>query len=734
MRRLFRHELLRRSALFSLSIVASTLVGVFSLPILIATVGAEQWGHLAVMQAITQFASVIVAFGWGATGPSMVSAIAPGERKAVFMQSLSVRGTLFAVVLLPTVILCAQLTGQSWTNAVLAAGTYTFAGLSAAWYFVGTNRPIPLFLLDATPSIVGQVLGLFAVSITGEPTAYLACTAALTVVGVAASVVYVVTRPQDGPRRAAHPTPWREILRSQSAGVSSTISASMWTAAPTVLVQAFAPAAVSAFRYNGKYYGIPLYLDAKFMGYNKAMFSKLGLSAPKNLDDLMKSCDAIRKSGMTPISFGNKEGWPAVHFAGQLLAYNVPGATLEKDFNPKTAEYSDPGYVETLKQLKELMNRCTDGAATNGTSYASALQQFSNAQSAMYYQEIIEFDQSATADTALKPQDFGYFILPAPAGGKGDAKAIEGAPEGYMINTASKNIPLAIDFMKFVTSPENARTLSSPPYGQPSATIAGVAADKMNPNVIGGLKDIASASYLMPWLDTANPPRVAAAWLSGLQALIGGTMTPATAHRLLKLTEARGITLVEDNIFGDFHPAPPPLLAELDGFEHVLHIGSFSKTLSAATRVGYIAGRRDWIGGLNDLLLATAFGSNTVSARIVHALLIDGTYRRHIESLRARLADAMTLVAGRLRAAGLELWTEPQGGMFLWARLPEGLDSAPVARHALEKGVVLAPGNVFSAARMAGSYLRFNVAQSIDPYIFAVLRDAMKAARDQASD
>ena len=219
---------------------------------------------------------------------------------------------------------------------------------------------------------------------------------------------------------------------------------------------------------------------------------------------------------------------------------------------------------------------------------------------------------------------------------------------------------------------------------------------------------------------------------AGLHNPTGGTMTPATAHRLLKLTEARGITLVEDNIFGDFHPAPPPLLAELDGFEHVLHIGSFSKTLSAATRVGYIAGRRDWIGGLNDLLLATAFGSNTVSARIVHALLIDGTYRRHIESLRARLA--MTLVAGRLRAAGLELWTEPQGGMFLWARLPEGLDSAPVARHALEKGVVLAPGNVFSAARMAGSYLRFNVAQSIDPYIFAVLRDAMKAARDQASD
>ncbi|WP_420963615.1 ABC transporter substrate-binding protein [Brucella sp. IR073] len=288
----------------------------------------------------------------------------------------------------------------------------------------------------------------------------------------------------------------------------------------------FAPAAVSAFQYNGKYYGIPLYLDAKFMGYNKTMFAELGLSEPKNFDALLKSCDALRKAGKTAISFGNKEGWPAVHFAGQLLAYNVPRETLEKDFDQKTADYSDPGYVETLKQLKELIDRCTDGAATNGTSYASAHQAFVNAKSAMYYQEIIEFDQSTAPEGAVKRDEFGYFVLPVPEGAKGDPKAIEGAPEGYMINTASDNIPLAIDFMKFVTSPENARRLSAPPYGQPSATIGGVDPAKMNPAVVGGLKDIASASYLMPWLDTANPPRIAAAWLSGLQALIGGSMTP----------------------------------------------------------------------------------------------------------------------------------------------------------------------------------------------------------------
>ncbi len=216
---------------------------------------------------------------------------------------------------------------------------------------------------------------------------------------------------------------------------------------------------------------------------------------------------------------------------------------------------------------------------------------------------------------------------------------------------------------------------------------------------------------------------------AGLQNPTGGTMTPATAHRLLKLAEMHSITLVEDNIFGDFHPSPTPLLAELDGFERVLHIGSFSKTLSAAARVGYIATRRDWIEGLTDLKLATTFGNNPLSAQIIHAMLTDGSYRRHIESLRVKLADAMSLTAKRLKADGLTLWTEPQGGMFLWARLPDGVDSGNVARYGLEKGVVFAPGNVFSPSHSAGQYLRFNVAQSTDPRIYVVLREAIKHAR-----
>ncbi|ULB11974.1 extracellular solute-binding protein [Cereibacter azotoformans] len=287
----------------------------------------------------------------------------------------------------------------------------------------------------------------------------------------------------------------------------------------------FAPAAVGAFVYEGKNYGIPLYLDAKFMGYNKTIFADLGISEPATLEEMLEACDTIREAGITPISIGNKEPWVAVHYLGQLLAYNVPKEVLERDFDPATADYSDPGYVASLEQFKAIADRCTIGAGMNGISYQTAIQELSDGKAAMYYQEIIEFDNAASATTKLTPEEFGFFPLPAPKEAKGDPKALEGAPEGYMISSASENVPLALDFMKFVTTQANAKVLSAPPYGQPSAVIGGADPADMSPAVVGGLEDIAEASYLMQWLDTVNHPRVAAAWLSNLQAFAGGTVS-----------------------------------------------------------------------------------------------------------------------------------------------------------------------------------------------------------------
>ncbi|WP_332680517.1 aminotransferase-like domain-containing protein [Bosea sp. (in: a-proteobacteria)] len=213
---------------------------------------------------------------------------------------------------------------------------------------------------------------------------------------------------------------------------------------------------------------------------------------------------------------------------------------------------------------------------------------------------------------------------------------------------------------------------------------------------------------------------------SALHNPTGATLSASVAHRLLKLAEQYGLTIVEDEIFADFEPEPAPRLAGLDGLERVIHIGSFSKTLSASVRCGFIAARRDWIEGLIDLKIATSFGASRLSAELVLGILQDGSYRKHVEGLRGRLGRAMAETRLRLAALGIVPWLEPRGGMLLWCRLPGELDAAGIAQRVLAEGIVLAPGNAFSLSQSAGRFLRFNVAQCSDPRIFAALRAAMR--------
>ena len=212
---------------------------------------------------------------------------------------------------------------------------------------------------------------------------------------------------------------------------------------------------------------------------------------------------------------------------------------------------------------------------------------------------------------------------------------------------------------------------------------------------------------------------------SALHNPTGAVLSPLTAHRLLKLADQHGLTIVEDDIFADFEHSPAPRLAAFDGLERVVHIGSFSKTLSASIRCGFIAAPHGWIDGLADLRIATSFGGGRLASELVLALLRDGSYRKHVEALRARLARAMAETAPRLKALGIVPWIEQPTGMFLWCSLPDGIDAAEIARKALAANIVLAPGNAFSLSGHADRFMRFNVAQCDDDRIFAALGAAM---------
>ncbi|MFB8830863.1 PLP-dependent aminotransferase family protein [Azotobacter sp. CWF10] len=213
---------------------------------------------------------------------------------------------------------------------------------------------------------------------------------------------------------------------------------------------------------------------------------------------------------------------------------------------------------------------------------------------------------------------------------------------------------------------------------------------------------------------------------SGIHNPTGATLSPATAHRLLKLADDTNLIIVEDDIFADFEVSPAPRLAAFDGLLRVIHIGSFSKTISASLRCGYIATRADWIDRLADLKIATSFGGGQLASAILLSALTDSGYRKHMETVRIRLAEARRETIARLDTIGVAPWIVPQAGMFVWCRLPQGVDAADVARSCLKENMVLAPGNVFSQSPSAGGFLRFNVAQSLDGRVFDTLARVLR--------
>lgn len=212
---------------------------------------------------------------------------------------------------------------------------------------------------------------------------------------------------------------------------------------------------------------------------------------------------------------------------------------------------------------------------------------------------------------------------------------------------------------------------------------------------------------------------------SGIHNPTGGALSPQVAHRILKLVDAANMYVIEDDIFADFEVTPAARFASFDGLSRVIHVGSFSKTVSASLRCGYIAARADWIEGIADFKIATSFAGGHLAAATLLDAFVDSGYRRHMEKTRARLAAARETTIDRLERLGIRPWIVPRAGLFLWCALPNGLDAADIARACLKEGMVLAPGNTFSLSQRASGFIRFNVAQSLDPRVYDILERAL---------
>jgi raffinose/stachyose/melibiose transport system substrate-binding protein len=272
------------------------------------------------------------------------------------------------------------------------------------------------------------------------------------------------------------------------------------------------------FTFDDKTYGVPFTVDGKAFFYNKEVFEKNNLKAPKTYKEFIAVLDKLKAAGYeTPLVEGLTNAWAISHYMGTIFQRVVDPAVLEKDYSLATGEFTDPGYIKGLEIFQELTDYMGD--LSTAIDHEAARNMFASGEAPIVYMQFAEIKM--VEDQGM--ENFGFFNFPEVEGGKGDAGALTGAPEGWML---SKNAPKeAIDFLKFLTSAETAYDFTKTD-GQLNAVQGAVDEGNTSPARMEAYEIVTNASETTPWFDNAVNINIADIFMRGGQTLANEQTTP----------------------------------------------------------------------------------------------------------------------------------------------------------------------------------------------------------------
>ena len=223
--------------------------------------------------------------------------------------------------------------------------------------------------------------------------------------------------------------------------------------------------------------------------------------------------------------------------------------------------------------------------------------------------------------------------------------------------------------------------------------------------------------------------------LPNFQNPTGRAMSEARRAALSAEAQRLGLPIVEDNPYGDlWFDAPPPAPLTSRNPEGCLYLGSFSKVLAPGLRLGFLVAPPALYPKLLQAKQAADLHTPSFNQRVVAEVLKDGFLDRHVPTIRALYRaqrDAM-LQALDHEMQGLGVtWNRPDGGMFLWARLPEGMNAIDLLPHAVEKGVAFVPGAAFYAGHGDPRTLRLSFVTATADQIHTGVAALAQAVREQ---
>ena len=204
--------------------------------------------------------------------------------------------------------------------------------------------------------------------------------------------------------------------------------------------------------------------------------------------------------------------------------------------------------------------------------------------------------------------------------------------------------------------------------------------------------------------------------LPNFQNPTGRTMSEARRAALVQAAAELNLPLVEDNPYGDLwfdNPPPAPLTARNP--EGCIYMGSFSKVLAPGLRLGFVVAPKAVYPKLLQAKQAADLHTPGYNQRLVAEVMKGNFLDRHVPTIRAlykQQCEAM-LAALTKEMAGLGVeWNRPDGGMFLWVRLPEGMSAIELLPQAVERNVAFVPGAAFYADNADPRTLRLSFVTS----------------------
>src|SRR3954471_21166475 len=196
----------------------------------------------------------------------------------------------------------------------------------------------------------------------------------------------------------------------------------------------------------------------------------------------------------------------------------------------------------------------------------------------------------------------------------------------------------------------------------------------------------------------------------------GVTMSLERRVRLVELAAQHEMLVVEDNPYGllRYEGEPLPPLYQLDGGDFVIYIGTFSKILSPGIRLGWAVTPPPVMEKVVLGKQAADLCTSTLTQYFLREYFREGNWRQYIESLveiyRGRRDTMLAALAEHFPVAAT--WTEPQGGLFIWATLPAYIDTGDLLAKALRENVAFVPGAAAYVDGRGGSSMRLNFSAS----------------------